>query len=129
MTDRDTTRRHKNAFLAAYAVQGNVAGAARVAGIHRSDHYRWLADVEYAKRFAEVEEDAIEGLEAEARKRAFAGSDVLLIFLLKASRPSKYRERVDVTLDVRREIERLTTDPLEREAAIAEAERIIASSR
>ncbi len=32
-------------------------------------------------------------MEAEARRRAFAGSDTLLIFLLKGARPDKYRER------------------------------------
>ncbi len=31
-------------------------------------------------------------LEDEARKRAFAGSDVLLMFLLKGIRPQRWRE-------------------------------------
>ena len=36
-------------------------------------------------------------MEAEARRRAMAGSDLLLIFLLKGLKPEKYRERHDVT--------------------------------
>ena len=35
-------------------------------------------------------------LEAEAYRRAMAGSDRLMAFLLKARRPQVYRERVDV---------------------------------
>ena len=35
---------------------------------------------------------AADTLEDEARKRAFAGSDVLLMFLLKGLRPQKWRE-------------------------------------
>ena len=46
-------------------------------------------------------------LEATARRRAIEGSDALLIFLLKAHRPERYRETVDVHVDLRREAERL----------------------
>ena len=35
-------------------------------------------------------------LEAVARKRAIVGSDTLLIFLLKAVRPEKFRDRYQV---------------------------------
>jgi len=41
-------------------------------------------------------EDAVDVLEAVARRRAVQGSDTLLIFLLKAARPAKYRERHQV---------------------------------
>ena len=35
-----------------------------------------------------------DSLEVEARRRAFAGSDTLLIFMLKAARPAKFRDNV-----------------------------------
>ena len=35
------------------------------------------------------------------------------------------RDRVDVTMEIRKEIERLTSDPAEIEAAVAEAERLV----
>lgn len=124
-----TQQAKKAAFLAAYARQGNISGAAKAAGIDRVTHYRWLVDPVYAQAFQEAGEDAIDSLEAVARERAFAGSDVLLIFLLKAARPARYRERVDVVLDVRKEIEKLTSDPDERAAAILEAEAILAAAK
>lgn len=137
----------RTAFLEAYAEQGTISHAAKSVGIDRSTHYEWLEDPAYAARFSEAHERSIEALEREGRRRAIEGteepvyqggrmvgtirkySDTLLIFLLKAARPGTYRERVDVTLDVRREIERLTSDPAEQAAAIAEAERIIAAVR
>ena len=147
MSQRSITQAKRAAFLVAYVQLGTVLHAAEAAGIERKTHYNWLADPVYAAAFAEAEDKAIDALEKEARRRAIEGtekpvyqggklvgtireySDTLLIFLLKGARPQKYRERVDITMDIRREIERLTSDPLEQEAAIAEAERILARSR
>jgi len=39
---------------------------------------------------------AVDALAAEARTRAFDGSDVLLMFLLKAHRPQVYRDHYDL---------------------------------
>lgn len=109
----------KRRFLEAMAKVGTIHGASRETGIHRSVHYEWMKDPEYAAAFAEAEEAAIDAMEAEARRRAVEGvtkpvyqgkehvgditeySDQLLIVLLKAARPEKYRERVDVAVDVR----------------------------
>ena len=88
----------KGAFLRCYAEIGNVSLAAMQAGIHRATHYRWLAEDEaYANAAEEAKEEAIEALEAEARRRALEYSDTLLMFLLKAARPDKYRERREIT--------------------------------
>ncbi|MCH7474353.1 MAG: hypothetical protein IIA27_06745 [Gemmatimonadetes bacterium] len=90
--------------------------ACEVAGVGRSSHYRWLEkDPEYREAFELAKEDAADILEAEAYRRAVEGvekpvgwykgkpggtvreySDILLIFLLKALRPEKYRERVEM---------------------------------
>ncbi|HET8626735.1 MAG TPA: hypothetical protein VFL91_04920 [Thermomicrobiales bacterium] len=84
----------KRAFLAAFAENGNASRAAALAGVHRAQHYRWLAaDPDYAAAFREAREHAADRLEEEARRRALAGSDTLLIFLLKGARPEKYAER------------------------------------
>ena len=82
----------QQAFLAAYAKTGNVTAAARQAKCHRASHYDWLADPDYGDAFQQATEQAIEGLETEARKRAMHGSDLLLIFLLQALRPAVYRD-------------------------------------
>jgi hypothetical protein len=104
---------HQLAFLAAYAETCSITSAARAAKLNRSAHYDWLAsDEEYRKAFAKAHEQAADALEDEAVRRAHEGtekpitvagerelvreySDTLLIFLLKAIRPAKYRERFD----------------------------------
>ena len=103
------------AFLAAYRETGNVKLAAEAAQISRSAHYRWVAEPDYAEEFEQAKRDAVDVLEAEARRRAVTGvlepvgwykgeaggtvrrySDTLLIFLLKGAAPEKYRERLEV---------------------------------
>jgi hypothetical protein len=74
-------------------------------------------------------EDAVDGLEAECRRRALNGSDALLTFLLRAERPDKYREQVAVRLDLRREAARIATSlGIDVEEMIIEAERLLAST-
>lgn len=103
-------------FLDELRRTGNVSAAAEVAGIDRSTAYR---SRENSQRFTadweEALEEACDALELEARRRAVDGvdhpviyegeitdtykrySDTLLIFLLKAHRPEKFRERMDIT--------------------------------
>lgn len=115
----------QNAFLVAMSLTGNISASARAAGVDRGMHYDWLTfDTEYAERFKEAKAEAIEVLETEARRRAIEGlvtykftqsgkpikhpvtgepyfehkvSDTLLIFLLKAEAPEKYRDQLAVT--------------------------------
>lgn len=84
----------KAAFLIEYEMRGSLSVAAKAAGIVRRTHYDWLEkDQEYAKNFAAAKTRAIDALETVAWDRAFEGSDLLLIFLLKANNPAKYRDR------------------------------------
>lgn len=103
------------AFLAAYAKVGNLTCAARLSKCDRNNHYRWLReDPDYPQRYKEAGDEALDSLEAEARRRAVEGverpvfnskgekvgavrkySDTLLIFLLKGANPEKYRDRFD----------------------------------
>jgi transposase-like protein len=146
---RNVAQQAKKAlFLSVFPEEGTVSHAAKRVGIDRVTHYRWLqADPEYAAAFATAELEANDNMEREARRRAVEGteepvyqggkkigtirkySDTLLIFLMKAAMPSKYRERVDVSIDIRHAVERLTTDPAEREAAMAEVDRILAEAK
>lgn len=77
-------------FLQVIGQCANITAAAEAAGIARSTHYLWLRDHNYRKRFLEARESAYDRLELEAFKRAIAGSDRLLTFLLAAYRP-KFR--------------------------------------
>ena len=88
----------KKRALAAYAELGIVARACEAAGIARCTWYDWVnSDPEFAQAVREAEEAAIDSLEQEARRRAKAGSDVLLMFCLKAKRP-EYRDRAQIDL-------------------------------
>lgn len=106
------TSRRRAAFLKALAETGNISAAARAAKASRSRAYQLkAADPGFAAEWADALETAIDALDAEARRRALDGvetphfhqgrvagtvrkySDTLLMFLLRAHRPERYRER------------------------------------
>lgn len=112
-------------FLEVVAATGNVRLAAGAAGVSRDAPYKRAArSPAFAARWTRAREDAIDTLEAEARRRALSGSDALLMFLLRALRPAVFRETI--RLDIRREAERLASeiDGVTADELIAEAERI-----
>jgi len=95
---------------------GVIRRACKVAKVGRSSHYEWMEDnPAYRAAFEAAKEDAADTLEAEVYRRAVKGvrkatgwykgvaggyvreySDLLLMFQLKALRPEKYRERVEM---------------------------------
>lgn len=80
-------------FLRVLRNSGNVRAACTAAGITRQAAYKAReGSTEFAEAWADAVEDAVDGLEAVAIERARRSSDTLLIFLLKAHRPAKYRE-------------------------------------
>ena len=96
---------------------GNPTRAAQAAGITRRQAYNWRATYPgFAKVWSMAMNMAIDDLESEARRRAFEGivkqvgwykgqaggkvreySDLLLMFLLKAYRPDKFKDRIEAT--------------------------------
>ena len=105
-------------FLAAFGACGSVRLASRWARVHRQTHYFWLReDPTYPARFEEARRRAAQELEDEAVRRAHEGvrkpvlykgkpvrihgeilyeteySDQLLIRLLEAHNPERYRRR------------------------------------
>lgn len=95
----------------------NVSAAAKKAGVPRSTAYDWYkADEEFAAAWDDAVEVAVDSLEKEAWRRARDGvlkpvyqkgekvgqvreySDQLMVTLLKAHRPEKYRERTQTEL-------------------------------
>lgn len=102
MTDFTPEKRQK--FLSKLAEMPNVARAARLCGITKQTAYRHRAiDEEFAVAWEEALDEGVERLEEEAMKRAKKYSDVLMIFLLKAHRPEKYRDNLNLsgTLNVK----------------------------
>lgn len=80
-------------FLAALRNSGNVRAACQAANVSRPVAYKHRNEYpKFAAQWDDALEDACDVLEAEARTRARGGSDLLLIFLLKAHRPEKFRE-------------------------------------
>lgn len=112
--ERAKTRVARERFIATLRDTANVRAAAQAAGVDRKTAYRWR-DVSkaFAQQWDEALEDAVDTLEAAAMRRARDGvaepvfwqggkiaevrkySDVLLMFLMKAHRPKKYRETVN----------------------------------
>lgn len=102
-------------FLEALADSANISEACKIAKVGRTTVYeRRDSDPVFAQAMADALDDAVDALELEARRRALDGcerpvyhqgaqcgtileySDTLMIFLLKAHRPDKYRERSEV---------------------------------
>ena len=100
--------------LTALSRSGNVRWSAERAKVGRTKVYEHRnADPVFAKAWDEATDNAIDTLEQEAWRRARDGtlkpiyqggdkvgavrefSDVLLIFLMKANRPEKYRDNYD----------------------------------
>lgn len=123
---RATTLATQALFLQSYAQIGVVTAAAKMAGIDRSVHYEWMADVEkypdYKAKFEDAHQQAIDRLEVEAIRRGLSGweepvfgrgkdanagtvqvgtirrySDRMLEIMLRARRPADFRERMEVT--------------------------------
>ena len=90
-------REWKRKFLEILASSCNVALACAGAHIGRTTAYRHRqAFPDFAEAWDDAIDEGVDRLAEEARKRALAGSDVLLMFLLKAHRPEMYRENFDM---------------------------------
>jgi hypothetical protein len=126
-----STARHRHrrdwrpVFLEHFRNSGNVREAAEAVGVDRSTPYRTAErDPAFAAKWAAAGEDAADVLEFEARRRALAGSDALLMSLLRAFRPDRYGETRNVHVEVRREAVRVAAKlglPVEEVLEAAEA--------
>lgn len=89
-----------DAWLDKFRNCGNVRLSCEAVGIGRTTVYRWRRRwATFAAAWDEAQEDATDILEATAWKRAVdEASDRLLMFLLKAHRPERFKERVETQL-------------------------------
>lgn len=106
----------KVTFLEALRDKPNVTKACDAAGIARATayHHRELFP-EFAAAWNKALRQGVCSLEDAAFDRAFSGSDTLMIFLLKAHFPDRYRDRQEITI-AQSDLTKLTDDEL---AAIA----------
>ena len=87
----------KQSFLKALAELGTVTAACKACGIRRDSVYDWrLDDPAFGKGWEDAFATYYDGLEAVAFERAKEKSDLLMIFTLKAGKPEKYHDRIDV---------------------------------
>lgn len=92
-TPKKSAGEWRPAFLQALRNSGNVRAACQAAGIDRKTAYQHRDKYpDFAAAWQDALDEAIDALEAVARKRALETSDTLMIFLLKAHRPALYRE-------------------------------------
>ena len=110
---RAFTARKKKRFLEVLAQTSNVSEAARGAGLTRVQVCKiYEIDEKFAMAWRTAIDEAVDDLEHEARRRALDGteepvfyqgkecarvrrySDSLMLALLKAERPEKYKDRV-----------------------------------
>lgn len=85
--------------LKAFAVSGKVIDSCKAAGVKYSTWYRWIEEEpDFARALEHVKEILADDLEGVAMQRARDSSDTLLIALLKALKPDKYRDRQTVTV-------------------------------
>lgn len=87
-------------FLETLAISCNVTLSAKSANIERTTAYKWRDEYpDFAAAWDSAIQEAIERLEYEAWQRARKQSDTLMIFLLKAHKPEKYRENINVKVE------------------------------
>lgn len=107
---KDDLVKRKRLFLKAYEQWGTVRAACHAVKISRSSYKRWHAeDGEFVKELDEVKVAFAESLEELALERVRnpdknRGSDILLIGLLNANMPSKYRPQFAMSEDSAKEL-------------------------
>lgn len=91
----DNEYRAKSFAIKALAKCGVGSMARRMTGVTKKTWDFWLVnDPAFAEAVGDALEYATDELEHEARKRAMKQSDYLLVTLLKANRPEKFRETI-----------------------------------
>lgn len=89
------TPQNKAKILDAMTKGHSMTKAAKIAGVGRNALHEWKRDDEEFRHEVQAAFAAgTDTLADEARKRAFAGSDALLIFLLKSRDPATYNRRM-----------------------------------
>ena len=102
---KEDSLRRKGVFLTAFEEWGTVKKGCDAAGIHRNTYLWWLgSDPDFTRSVDLMRQSFAESLEAIALERVRdpdknRGSDVLLLGLLNANMPAKYRPSVAVDQD------------------------------
>lgn len=115
---RLTLPQRKAIALEAYIYCGTETAACHILGFTRWVWQKWVEKDEAFRLAADDATKAVaDNLEQEAILRAYDGSDLLLMFLLKGHKPEKFLERQETNINlnsdaIRRFFERAATQPL-----------------
>lgn len=107
---REESARRKALFLSAYEEYGTVLKACELAGIARQTFLHWqIEDQDFAKGLDQKKQafgETLEGLALERVKNPDKnrGSDVLLLGLLNANMPAKYRPQIAMSEDAAKDL-------------------------
>lgn len=134
------------AFCAALAQTCNVGKACAAVDIARQTAYRWREeDPDFAEQWDWAMKVGVSGLEDEAHRRGFEGtdepvfylgevagtvrkySDTLAIFLLKAHAPEKYRENSKIELSGQLNVNTMTDEEIAAELAALTAAGVLSA--
>ena len=105
-----TTEEKQNAFLKVYPTAGTISSAARAIRTNRKTVNRWLKSYpDFSEKFEEARKEFVEELEDIAYglvkemsdKRDYKANPTLLIFMLNANHPEKYRGIADTSTEAR----------------------------
>ena len=102
---KDDMAKRKKKFLDSFEACGTIRGAGNIGGVARPTYHRWVVeDADFAKEFDQRRVAFAESLEELALDRVRnpdknRGSDLLLIGLLNANMPAKYRPQVAMSED------------------------------
>jgi len=102
---KEDMAKRKKKFLDSFEACGTIRGACNIVGVGRPTYHRWVVeDADFAKEFDQRRVAFAESLEELALDRVRnpdknRGSDLLLIGLLNANMPSKYRPQVAMSED------------------------------
>ena len=102
---KDDMAKRKKKFLDSFEACGTIRGACNIVGVARPTYHRWVVeDADFAKEFDQRRVAFAESLEELALDRVRnpdknRGSDLLLIGLLNANMPAKYRPQVAISED------------------------------
>ena len=84
-------------FCEAFAEEGNLQAAADIANISRATVYNRLNDdPEFREKHDEAYARFCASIEREIKRRAFAGSDMLIMAMANRHMPNEYRQRQEI---------------------------------
>lgn len=119
----DFSKDKKRDFLEKLANCWSPTAAARSVGMTREMVFKHReGDAAFAKQWDDAIEQSVDTLEDQAINRAMNRSDTLMIFMLKALRPHKYGDKLNVTNNVN-----ITVQKAREELAGVPKEQLLAS--